>query len=65
MVTHYKEFLQFIAVSKGSLAEVETQIMLAERFNYIDHESMQDVLELSDEVNRMLTGLQKSLRAKL
>lgn len=60
-----KEFLQFIAIAKGSLAEVETQMMLAERFDYINNESLDDVLSLSDEVNRMLTGLQKSLKAKL
>ncbi len=60
-----REFLQFIAIAKGSLAELETQALLAERWGYIEPEQLNDAMARSDEVNRMLTGLQKSLKEKL
>jgi len=31
-----REYLQFLWVANGSLAEVETQLLIAERLNYID-----------------------------
>lgn len=60
-----KEFLQFIAIAKGSLAEAETQLLFAERRQWISPSDRQQVLALCDEVNRMLTSMQKSLRQKV
>ena len=57
-----KEFIQFLFIARGSLAELETQIILAADRKYI---AMQDFEKLSlymDEVSRMLMGLIKSLQ---
>ncbi len=59
-----KEFLQFLAVARGSLAELETQFELALRLGYADS-TVHPVISLSEEVGRKLTCLQKSLRARL
>ena len=55
------EFRHFLGIALGSLAELETQILLAQRFNYITEQQSGKVLQLADEIGKMLKGLQKSL----
>ncbi len=57
-------FIRFLGMAKGSLGEAETQLHLAHRLNFLDHESLDRVLCLSSEVGRILNGLIKSLRSK-
>jgi four helix bundle protein len=49
----------------GSLAEVETQIELATRLNYLGIEQRDALFTTTDELGRMLQGLRKSLQSKL
>jgi four helix bundle protein len=56
-----KEFNHFLGVSSGSLAELETQLMLAQQFGYLTEDEIVLPLQLSDEIGKMLKGLQKSL----
>jgi four helix bundle protein len=56
-----KEFNHFLGVACGSLAELETQLMLAQQFGYLTEDEINFPLQLSDEVGKMLKGLQKSL----
>lgn len=58
-----KEFLQFLSVALGSLAELETQFELALRLGYVDS-SVHPVLGLSDELGKRVRCLQKALRAR-
>lgn len=60
-----KEFLHFISITKGSLAEIETQLLLSERRNYLASESLNDLLKQTDEISRMLTGLRRKLQESL
>jgi len=60
-----KEFLRFISIAIGSVAELETQLILAEQLNYIEESKLAELLEKTGEVGRMLRGLQHSLKAKL
>jgi four helix bundle protein len=57
-----KEFLHFISISLGSLAEVETQIIISGKLGWIQESAMNDVLEKTNEIGRMLRGLQKSMK---
>ena len=57
-----KEFHHFLGISLGSLAELETQLILAQRLNYLTEEEIKPVLQNSDEIGKMLKGLQKSLQ---
>jgi four helix bundle protein len=61
---HYNrgEFLHFLRHSAGSLAELETQVIIAERLGYIPNSSTTDLLERIHEVGRILNGLIASLR---
>jgi len=56
-----KEFNHFLGVASGSLAELETQLMLAQQFGYLTEDEIDLPLLLSDEIGKMLNGLQKSL----
>jgi len=60
-----REFLHFLTISLGSLAELETQLVIAHRLEYVDNEAADHVLHMCDQVGRMLRALQKSLKAKV
>lgn len=56
-----KEFGHFLGIARGSLAELETQIMLAQRLGYLTVDSTSLLLEKAEEIGKMLSGLQKSI----
>ena len=55
------EFIQFLHIARGSLAELETQVELAYRLDFLDRSSELD--DQIDKVGRMLSSLIRSLRA--
>ncbi len=60
-----KEYLHHVSIAPGSLAEVETQTILASRLKYIGQDKSNELLIAADEVGKMLRGVQKSLKARL
>jgi len=60
-----REFLQFLGIAKGSLAETRTFLILAQRLGYLEAAIVPDLLGHSEEISRMLAGLTKSLHAKV
>ena len=58
---HTKEFLQHLSIAYGSLAELETIVQIAERLNYLDVNQLNQMLDRTAEVGRMLNGLRRSL----
>ena len=56
-----KEFVQFCYIALGSLSELETQLLIAERLKYSQNI---DILENVVEIRRMLLGLIKYLKSK-
>ncbi len=60
-----KEFLHYLSIVLGSLAQLETQLILAERLAYIDKQTLESVFSKTDRIGRMIRGLQRSLKAKL
>ncbi|MGA7614327.1 MAG: four helix bundle protein [Thermoanaerobaculia bacterium] len=59
------DFLRHLSISRGSLAELETQLILAKAFGYLPLQSLEELMKVSDELSRTLRGLQKSLRRRL
>lgn len=58
---HTKEYMQFLYVSLGSCAELDTQLIIASRRNYVTKEKLE---ELSEDINhevRMLVSLINTL----
>jgi four helix bundle protein len=59
-----REFLHFLSISRGSLAELETQLELAIRLDYADSD-LQSAMAQSDVLGKKLNRLQSSIRDKL
>jgi four helix bundle protein len=57
-----KEFLNFLSIARGSLAELETQIIIAGRLTYLKENDRGELLQRTSEVGRLLSGLVKSLQ---
>jgi len=57
-----KEFTQFVALAKGSSAEVRSQLYVALDQDYIDQDTFDTLFKLTLEISRMLAGLMKYLR---
>lgn len=60
--TGRKDFARYVLIARGSLKEVETQILLAVRFGYLAEGESRAILQLADRLNRLLTGLLRRLR---
>ena len=59
-----RDYLRHLSIARGSLAELETEILLAKQIGYGDMEKAAQLLEGVAEVSRMLRGLQKALQEK-
>ncbi len=59
-----KEFHHFLAMARGSLVEVETQIIIAEKLKYLEQEACRSLLERTAELGRILNGLLASIKPK-
>ncbi len=55
------DFLRHLSIAYGSLREVETQILIAQRLKYIVIGKVESVLSRAGEVGRLLNGLMASL----
>lgn len=56
-----KEFLHFLSISHGLLAEMETQIMICMNLGYIDNNTCSQLLEKSKEIGIMLRALMRKV----
>ena len=58
-----KEFVHFLRIARGSLAEVDTQIILAQDLDLLSVPDADRCLHDSDELNRILAGLIASMQS--
>ena len=56
-----KEFLQFLSHAEGSLAELETQVLLGVELGFVWPEDVKEILATIDELQKMLVGLKRKL----
>ena len=56
------EFLHHLSIAYGSLREVETQVLIAERLGYLSPEEVKNLLGLSSRVGKLINGLYSSLK---
>ena len=57
-----KENLRFLDMACGSLAELETQILISENLGFINS---QEIITKIDNIGKMLSGLKRHLKNKL
>jgi four helix bundle protein len=58
------EFVQFISHAEGPLAELETQILLSIDLEFCSPSESQNLLDLTNELQRMLNGLRQKLTTR-
>jgi four helix bundle protein len=58
------EYLRYISIAMGSLAELETQVILSKELGYIGEENVNQILEQTDTLGKRLRSLTMSLKAR-
>ena len=58
------EFIQFISHAEGSLAELDTQLLMAIELGFCSPSQAEGLLSLVDELQRMLNGLRQKLTTR-
>ena len=56
------EFRQFLGNARGSLAELETQILIAQNLNYFDEAEATRLLAMVEEAGKVLNGLLSAVK---
>jgi four helix bundle protein len=56
-----KEFMHHLSIAKGSLSELEAQLILCVRLQYISREDLKPVWDRAQSVSKMMSGLIRSL----
>jgi four helix bundle protein len=61
---HYsnRDFVRFLRHARGSLAEIETQVLIAQQRAYLSDATVMKLAERLDELGRILSGLIRSLK---
>ncbi len=57
-----KEFHHFLSLARGSLVEIETQLIIAQNLGYVPRAQEQALLEEASELGRILNGLIASIK---
>ena len=60
-----REFISFLYIARGSLAELETQVLLARRMHLVDDASAIAIAPKVEEVGRLLNAVIRGLRRRL
>ena len=60
-----KEFLNHLSIARGSLLELETHLLLSHRVGLVPKDQLEALLQMTDKVSRMLSGLRRALEKKL
>ncbi len=60
-----RDYLRYLGISLGSLAELSTFVELAGRMNLANVAVLREIYKMIEEERRMLRGLCKALRARL
>jgi four helix bundle protein len=59
---HVKEFIQFLGIANGSIAELDTVLEVTLRLNYINIDQFNELQEKLNELSALNNGLIKSLK---
>lgn len=58
------DFARFLSIAHGSLREVETQLLVSVRLNYLTEEDITNAMTLCEETGRIINGLKRSLKSR-
>ncbi len=57
-----REFVQFLHMAQGSLSELDTHLEISKKLDYLKEDNLQALSSLMNEIDKMITGLIKSLK---
>jgi four helix bundle protein len=57
------EFIQFLGIARGSIAELDTQVIISSQLGYLSNETTNDLKDKIAIVNKLNNGLIRSLKA--
>ena len=58
-----KEFRQFLGIALGSIGELETQLIISEKIEYLSQNELSPLLTRLDDFRKMLKSLSNSLHS--
>lgn len=59
-----KEFAHFLSIAQGSASELETEILIAYRLDFLSKEKYSDLYQELDQVGGLITGLSQFVKRK-
>jgi four helix bundle protein len=59
-----KDFVSFLHNALGSVNEVETQLLIAEKLGYVDRENINELIGRLHRIGKMLVGLIKNMQGR-
>ena len=59
-----KEFCNFLSIARGSLGELETQLLICVQLNYLSEQQIESSINLCEEIFKMLNALIEKIREK-
>ena len=60
-----RDFMRILQIARGSLLELETQILISGSLKYLDKSRTSELMKLTEEVSRLISGLTSSLSRNL
>ena len=60
--SHRGDYVRHVSIAKGSLAELETHLLLAVRLSFVTRGQLKETWNLAQDVGKMLTKLIQSLK---
>jgi len=58
------EFIRFLRIARASTGELETQLIIAQRLNYVNGNTLDEILARAQAEKRMINGLITKLKNK-
>jgi len=55
------EFRNFLSIARGSMAELETQLIIASRLNYLEESRLKEIMTIHEEVSKMIYSIMAKL----
>ena len=55
------EFIRFVSYAQGSVAEIDTQLVLSTKLGFCRPEEVRDIFDSVQELRKMLAGLRRAL----
>lgn len=60
-----KEFIKFLSIARGSLVELETQLLICSRLKYLQENEIELALHECTALNKMINSLMNKLKSRL